>query len=686
MRNIVISLGRSSNFADISKTLDVSWEKFAAFLTKEPPVTKDKTSVGWYCPAEFKPAYRDGKNLVARHCLTFDYDDLEPDDVDDIRLTYAEYANALYTTASHTKEAPRIRVVFPLSRPCNIEEFGCVTRTVASWYDIEKLARESDKPAQMMFRPSKRPDGEFRRSINVGKWINVDEILEDYDDWRDRKSWPVRKQGDFAHGGDATPLPDTKHGIVGDFCREFRVPDAITRFDLPYTSGSTEERYTFTRGSRPDGLRLYDDGLKAHSDHNTDPAHGQHNSFDLVRLHRFGGLDTESDRGLAITEQPSHKAMVKFARSLPEMQDQFENLDSAVIDYGDIEQRSPDFKRFKLWSLQDLKRLPPPEWIIKGVMPKAELAVIYGEPGSGKSFLTYDMACAVMREMAWGNVEAKVKRGRAIYIFAEGAAGARYRGEAYCIEHGDGLTPLVIKDRPNMFDASDTVLLVNAIVNQGGADLVVIDTLNAASPGADENSGKDMTKVLDHCRLINKHTGAMVVLVHHSGKDASKGARGWSGLKAAADVEIEIRRNGDFRTAVVTKMKDGLDGVQHTFKLKIVVLSIDEDGDEVTSCVVEHVDSAPVETERPGPGGMYGKATLRVAKTMMCDGHAMTMDELIDETVAKIPAPEKDKRDTRRQQIQRAVQKLVVDRHLFLDDKGMIAVTTATPQEDWDDE
>mgnify|MGYP003346413027 CR=1 FL=1 len=109
-------------------------------------------------------------------------------------------------------------------------------------------------------------------------------------------------------------------------------------------------------------------------------------------------------------------------------------------------------------------------------------------------------------------------------------------------------------------------------------DVVIVDTWAQTTPGANENSGEDMGKALAHCKGIHRATGAMVMLVHHSGKDASRGARGWSGLRAAADVELEVVRADEARSLTVTKLKDGEDGAEFAFRLESVVLGLDEDG------------------------------------------------------------------------------------------------------------
>jgi hypothetical protein len=296
------------------------------------------------------------------------------------------------------------------------------------------------------------------------------------------------------------------------------------------------------------------------------------------------------------------------------------------------------------------------------------------------------MCAAISRGIEWRGH--KATPGKIVYVCAEGAGGFRQRLRAYAVQRSVQMSQFgVIGDTPNLLDAKDVADVTKGILEFGRADLVVIDTLSASIPGADENAGKDLGKVVEHCRFIHKKTGALVMLVHLSGKDASRGARGWSGLRAAADAEIEITRNGDFRTAAVTKMKDGSDGRQWVFKLRTVVLGIDVDGEEITSCVIEHVD-APEQplAARVEPTGLYPKTALTTARKLLKGGEPMDVDALIAKAVASLPAVE-GKRDTRKQQVSRAVQKLVTDQWLFLHKGNKVSLTTAIAvdkeEEDW---
>lgn len=244
-------------------------------------------------------------------------------------------------------------------------------------------------------------------------------------------------------------------------------------------------------------------------------------------------------------------------------------------------------------------------WIIKGVLPQAGLAVVYGASGSGKSFAVLDMGMAIARGMPWRGK--KTKQGRVAYIAAEGADGFRKRIAAYAQHQGVDLASVpmtVLNAAPNLLEKQDAVDVAKGVKASGGADVIIIDTLAQTTPGANENAGEDMGKALGYCKRIHEVTGALVLLIHHSGKDATKGARGWSGVRAACDAELEVVRGEGGRALRLTKNKDGEDGLEWGFDLEVVQIGVDEDLEPITSCVV-------VETAMPvigaGPAKKLGK-------------------------------------------------------------------------------
>lgn len=291
--------------------------------------------------------------------------------------------------------------------------------------------------------------------------------------------------------------------------------------------------------------------------------------------------------------------------------------------------------RFPVERLADFANRPAPPWLVKGLLPAAGLGVLFGESASGKSFAALDLVGACVQGKAWrGHRVAKPLR--VVYVVAEGAGGFRLRVRAYAQAEGVHLDDLdglgVIGNAPNLMrveDVRDLRESVQAWGGPAGVDVIVVDTLAQTTPGANENSGEDMGLALGHCRYLHQHTGALVLLVHHSGKDSSKGARGWSGLRAAADVELEVLRDGDARHLKVTKLKDGAEGAQFHFTLAPVHLGVDDDGDPITSCSVAAGDAPRKEKRRPTTPNK--RAVLEAIESCDAEGRVgpLTRDELL---------------------------------------------------------
>lgn len=285
---------------------------------------------------------------------------------------------------------------------------------------------------------------------------------------------------------------------------------------------------------------------------------------------------------------------------------EFEDLGTAPVAEGE----EKPAHRFQVVPAHDFSEGKAPPYLIHGVLPEADLAVVYGDSGSGKTFSTLDMIVHLALGLPWRGL--KTRAVPTVYICAEGAGGFRKRLKAQMQQHGLRELPEigVIGDAPNFMEVKDVKdIILSANAYHSGPGLVVVDTAAQVLPGANENSGEDMGKVLAHCRQIRKHTGKMVLLVMHTGKDASRGARGWSGMRAAADVELEVSREGNDRLLSVTKLKDGDDGRAFPFKLNTVAVGWGEDGEEISSCVVEHL---AVEQMAQHPSGGEDFSVLQI--------------------------------------------------------------------------
>lgn len=257
---------------------------------------------------------------------------------------------------------------------------------------------------------------------------------------------------------------------------------------------------------------------------------------------------------------------------------------------------------YRLLTDDDLRKLSPVQWRIKDVLPSQGTAVVFGPSGSGKSFLVLDMLQSLASGREWFG--RRVKPCSVTYIALEGEAGLSGRVEAYRMHHGSTSPNIRYMVQPfRLLNADDINELVLAIQAAGTGGVVVLDTLSRATPGSDENDSKAMGQIVAAAKILQDLIGGLVLLVHHTGKDASRGMRGHSSLHAAMDCAIEVKRSGDHREWLVAKSKDGEDGASHSFKLEVVSLGKDSDGDAITSCVIVANQSAQaVVKKRPTLG------------------------------------------------------------------------------------
>lgn len=298
---------------------------------------------------------------------------------------------------------------------------------------------------------------------------------------------------------------------------------------------------------------------------------------------------------------------------------------------------------------------------VKKLLPLGGLAVLFGAPGSGKTFIALELAMCIQRGTEWRGH--RVRQGSVVYIAAEGASGLALRIQAYDLYHGDGDSLLMMKHAPNMLDKEMVKKVLNAIHRVPSLALIVVDTLARVTPGANENASEDMGKLLYHCDILARKTGAMVMLVHHSGKDAAKGARGHSSLLGAADVMLEVVRDGDNRCLTVIKQKDGEDGGEFPFRLNTVDLGTkDEDGDRETSCVVLHNNESPKLAKGPKGGNQQPVFKTFIELLRNADDGRVAPEALLADSAAQLVDTREagsKKQDTRRQRARDAIDGLV---------------------------
>jgi len=250
--------------------------------------------------------------------------------------------------------------------------------------------------------------------------------------------------------------------------------------------------------------------------------------------------------------------------------------------------------------------------LVKGWLGGGAMSIIYGDSNTGKSFLAIDLALHIALGWEWQGK--RIRRGGVLYVAGEGANGVQNRVAAFRQHHNiaaDEDVPFAIVTSTVDLRSldSDTSRLIATVADavtlfDYPISLVIIDTLARALAGGDENASQDMGAFVANIDRIRQETGAHVCTIHHTGKDQTRGARGHSSLRAAIDSEIEVSRDefSGVSTAIPKKQRDlPLDDTPISFTLHSIELGTDEDGDPMTSCVIQGAE-APARAKRDTKG------------------------------------------------------------------------------------
>jgi putative DNA primase/helicase len=239
-----------------------------------------------------------------------------------------------------------------------------------------------------------------------------------------------------------------------------------------------------------------------------------------------------------------------------------------------------------------------PNELIEGLIAIGSSVVVYGDSNSGKTFWALSVATAVATGTdCYGR---KTDPGLVVYLASEAPASIRARMQAIKKFYGCKLENLAMVPVPINFysgaqDAHDVIEMVRAIEQIKGKPvrLIIGDTLARMSAGANENSGEDMGPVMARFEQVATATGAAMMIIHHNGKDAARGARGWSGIRAHIDTEIEVVEKDGIRSATVTKQRElPSKGEVIYFKLEVITMGETKFGSPATTCVAICDDDA----------------------------------------------------------------------------------------------
>jgi hypothetical protein len=277
--------------------------------------------------------------------------------------------------------------------------------------------------------------------------------------------------------------------------------------------------------------------------------------------------------------------------------------------------------RFKLVPFNELRTSSAPAYLIKGLIPRVGLTVVWGPPKSGKSFIVFDAMMHVA--LGWEYRGRKVQQGPVVYCAFEGASGFGQRTEAFRRQHvldDEQRVPFYLI--PSRMDfVKEHSLLVKAIKSELGEAkpaAVVLDTLNRSLAGS-ESSDEDMAAYVKAADAVREAFDCVVVVVHHCGIDATR-PRGHTSLTGAVDAQSVVKRDAANNVILTVEwMKDGPEGDKIVSKLQCVEVGSDEDGDPITSCAVVEAEGHHSDTRSAAQATGAAKLALDLLHKTLAD-------------------------------------------------------------------
>ncbi|CUJ84230.1 DNA repair and recombination protein RadB [Shimia thalassica] len=332
-------------------------------------------------------------------------------------------------------------------------------------------------------------------------------------------------------------------------------------------------------------------------------------------------------------------------------------------------------------------------WLIRDIMPMNGAVAMYGAPGSGKSFQSLSMALFIAAGRAWCGKE--VEQGLVVYVALEG--GGVFSNRVFAATKHHHLTDdelanfATINATVNLREKDSGAELrhcLTAIENHTDKKIVllIVDTLNRAFGGGNENSPEDMGQLIGELDTIREQFDTTVQLVHHSGKDVAQGMRGHSSLIGAVDTEIKIERNDEGRLMTISKQRDGEDGEQFGFRIEGFDVGTSPKGHPVKSAVAVPADKDAIKAaNKKTAQGTNQTIVVNALKQLTAEPeakkkpsgtgwpeaglyHIVSVDDLLNHAKGKITPPEEGKKDRRREHLLRSLNDMIEKDGLCMND------------------
>lgn len=314
-------------------------ETYAEYMKATKTRQDEIKDVGGFVGGFVQGGKRKAENILYRSILSLDADFSKGELWETFQLMY-DCAACLYSTHKHTPTKNRLRLVIPLSRAVQRDEYEAIARKIAGAIGIDEFDDTTYEPSRLMYWPSTPADGEYVFNHQDGDWLDPDAVLSEYTDWHDSSSWPISSRVSHVITREIKKAedPTEKTGIVGAFCRAYSIHEAVELLLSEYYDKCDDDnnRYTYKHGSTVAGLITYEDKW-AFSHHGTDPASGKLcNAFDLVRIHLFGLKDEASSDRTNASKLPSFQAMFDYSAQDDRVKKQMfeERMRSAAEDFG----------------------------------------------------------------------------------------------------------------------------------------------------------------------------------------------------------------------------------------------------------------------------------------------------------------------------------------------------------------
>ena len=556
-----------------------------------------------------------------------------------------------YTSASATRDTPKARLVVPLDRPCPGRRYEACQRILND--RLEGLGitpdRATERANQVCYLPNR---GEFYAAT-----AGEDVLAFGGFDWRDAFATELaaHDRAEVKRREDLERRQAEARAKLAEWQATGQV-SPIAAYNAAFLLAMVLEAYGYTKhGARwlsplsesgAPGVTITKDGARWHTAHASDRAVGLPewgDAFDLLTFWEHGGdrnaalravgamMTVEDGRTLTEFNQDRYREARK-ADALGEFEDlgdledgaaDGEALEDGAADGEALEGASkPQRRPFAFMPVGELvANIRPVAWLVRGYVEADSLALVYGEPGHGKSFLAIDLAASIATGTPWHGAE--TKPGAVFYIAGEGLNGLSRRFKAWETTRGASLAgvPLYVSQRAAPLDdnasAAEVLRVVDDLAAEAGQApaLIVVDTL-ARCFGGDENSATDIGAFVTNLDALRHRWQATVLVVHHSGKDASRGARGSTALRGAVDAEYRVTKDPAGTVTLESgKMKDADTPDRRAFRLAPVELPlVDDDGAEVWSCVPEAIEARTGTPKRPT--GKNARRALEVLENL----------------------------------------------------------------------